>query len=155
SGRQIWAYHRVLPDKIRACCGHVNRGFAILGDRLFLATMDAHVLALDRKTGNVLWDVKSADFEKGYSYTLAPLIVKDKVVVGISGGEYGIRGFIDAYDVATGKRAWRFETVPPAGQPAADSWSGDSGSHGGAPAWMTGSYDPELNLLYWPTGNPS
>ena len=156
TGRRLWSYTRALPEKIRACCGHVNRGFAILGTRLFLATLDAHVVALDTATGNVLWDVTAADYSKGYAFTVAPLIVRNKVIVGVSGGEYGIRGFIDAYDAETGKRAWRFYTVPAPGEPGGDSWpSGDSAARGGAPAWVTGTYDPQLDLLYWPTGNPS
>ena len=155
TGRAIWRYQRGLPDKIQACCGMVNRGFAALGSRLFMATLDAHVIALDSKTGNVVWDVEAADYHSGYVFTLAPLIVKDKVIVGISGGEYGVGGFIDAYSAETGKRLWRFNTVPAPGEPGHESWGGDSWKTGGAPAWLTGSYDPELNLLYWPTGNPS
>ncbi|HET7109017.1 MAG TPA: PQQ-dependent dehydrogenase, methanol/ethanol family [Candidatus Acidoferrum sp.] len=156
TGRRLWSYKRALPEKIRACCGHTNRGFAILGSRLFLATLDAHVVALDAATGNVLWDVQAADYSQGYAFTVAPLIVKDKVIVGVSGGEFGIRGFIDAYDAATGKRAWRFYTIPAPGEPGSDSWpSADSAARGGAPAWITGTYDPQLNLLYWPTGNPA
>ena len=100
----------------------VNRGFGILGDRLFMVTLDAHLLAMDRKTGAVLWDVVLEDYRVGYSATLAPLIVKDKVIVGISGGEYATRGFIDAYDPQTGKRIWRFHTVPGAGEPGAETW---------------------------------
>jgi len=156
TGRRLWTYTRALPEKIRACCGHTNRGFAILGTRLFLATLDAHVVALDSATGNVLWDVKAADYTQGHAFTVAPLVVKDKVIVGVSGGEYGIRGFIDAYDAATGKRAWRFYTVPLPGEPGGNTWpDGQSAARGGAPAWVTGSYDPQLNLLFWPTGNPS
>lgn len=155
TGRTLWHYQRRLPEKLRVCCGRVNRGFALLGETLFLATLDAHVVALDSLTGSVLWDVEAADFSKGYSFTAAPLAVKDKVIVGVSGGEYGIRGFIDAYDAKSGQRAWRFYTVPGPGQPGHDSWAGDSWTRGGAPAWLTGSYDPELNLIYWPTGNPS
>jgi len=155
TGRSLWHYQRNLPEKLRVCCGRVNRGFAILGDTLFLATLDAHVIALDSFTGAVLWDVPVADYTKGYSFTVAPLVVKDKVIVGVSGGEYGIRGFIDAYDAKSGQRLWRFNTVPAPGEPGHDSWAGDSWTRGGAPAWLTGSYDPELNLLFWPTGNPA
>ena len=156
TGRRLWSYKRALPEKLRACCGHVNRGFAILGTRLFLATLDAHVIALDSATGNVLWDVEAADYSQGYAFTVAPLVVKNKIIVGVSGGEYGIRGFIDAYDPETGKRAWRFYTVPASGEPGSDSWpSADSAARGGAPAWVTGTYDPQLDLLYWPTGNPA
>jgi alcohol dehydrogenase (cytochrome c) len=155
TGRAIWRYQRNLPEKLQPCCGMVNRGFAILGDRLFMTTLDAHVIALDAKTGNLLWDVTSADYHQAYTFTVAPLAVKNEVIVGISGGEYGIRGFIDAYDAATGRRLWRFETVPGPGEPGHETWAGKSWKTGGAPAWITGSYDPELNLVYWPTGNPS
>jgi len=133
----------------------VNRGFAMLGGRLFMATLDAHVMAFDAKSGNVLWDAVAADYRKANTFTVAPLVVKDKVIVGISGGEYGVRGFIDAYDASSGKRVWRFNTVPGPGEPGHETWTGDAWKTGGAPAWVTGSYDPELNLLYWPTGNPS
>jgi alcohol dehydrogenase (cytochrome c) len=155
TGRAIWRYQRTLPDKIQLCCGRVNRGFAILGDRLFMATLDAHVIALDTKTGNPLWDVTAADYRAGYTFTLAPLVVKNEVIVGVSGGEFGVRGFVDAYDAATGRRLWRFETVPAPNQPGHESWAGESWETGGAPAWLTGSFDPELNLLFWPTGNPA
>lgn len=155
TGRAIWRYQRTLPDKLQACCGMVNRGLAMLGNRLYMATLDAHVIALDAKTGNLIWDVVAADYREAYSFTLAPLVVKDKIIVGVSGGEYGVRGFIDAYDAETGNRVWRFNTVPAPGEAGHDTWVGDSWKTGGAPAWITGSYDPELNLLYWPTGNPS
>lgn len=155
TGRAIWRYQRTLADKIPVCCGMVNRGFAILGNRLFMGTLDGHVIALDSKTGNVVWDITAADYREGYVFTLAPLAVKDKIIVGVSGGEYGIRGFVDAYSAETGKRLWRFNTVPALGEPAHSTWAGDSWKTGGAPAWLTGSYDPDLNLIYWPTGNPS
>jgi alcohol dehydrogenase (cytochrome c) len=155
TGRAIWRYQRHLPDKIQVCCGMVNRGFAILGSKLFMSTLDAHVLALDSKTGNVVWDVQAADYRQAYVFTVAPLLVKDKIIVGVAGGEYGVRGFIDAYYADSGKRAWRFSTVPEPGEPGHETWTGDSWKTGGAPAWVTGSYDPDLNLVYWPTGNPS
>jgi alcohol dehydrogenase (cytochrome c) len=155
SGRPLWRYQRALPAKLNACCGKVNRGFAALGDRLFLATLDAHVLALDARTGHVAWDVEAADYRTGYSFTLAPLAVKDRVIVGVAGGEWGTRGFVDAYDAATGRRLWRFHTIPGPGERGHESWTGDSWKTGGTPAWMTGSYDPELDLVYWPTGNPA
>src|SRR5580700_508792 len=155
TGRPIWRYQRSLPNKIQACCGMVNRGFAALGETLFMATLDAHVVALDMKTGNVIWDVAAADYRQSYVFTVAPLVVKDKIIVGVAGGEYGVRGFIDAYYADTGKRAWRFYTVPAAGEPGHETWAGDSWKTGGAPAWITGSYDPDLNLIFWPTGNPS
>src|SRR5271163_4617303 len=155
TGRPIWMYQHQLPGDIRPCCGRVNRGLAILGDKVFLGTLDAHVIALDTKTGNVIWDVVAAEYQKGYSFTVAPLAVKDLVVIGVSGGEYGVRGFIDAYEAATGARKWRFYTVPGPGEPGHETWEGDSWKTGGAPAWITGSYDPATNTTFWTTGNPS
>ncbi|HUR33230.1 MAG TPA: PQQ-dependent dehydrogenase, methanol/ethanol family [Vicinamibacterales bacterium] len=154
SGRQIWRYRRELPDNLTACCGLVNRGFAAFGDRLFMTTLDAHLLALDMKTGNVVWDATLADYKTGYAATLAPIVVKDKVIVGVAGGEYGIRGFIDAYDTQTGKQAWRFYTIPGPGEPGFNSWSGDSWKIGGTGIWVTGAYDPEQNAVFFGTGNP-
>src|ERR1700724_293027 len=141
TGRPIWQYQRALPADIRPCCGRVNRGLAILGDKVFLGTLDAHVIALDAKTGNVIWDVTPVDYRGGYSFTLAPLAIKNLVIVGVSGGEYGIRGFIDAYDATSGERKWRFYTTPGPGEPGHDSWEGDSWKIGGAPAWISGTYD--------------
>jgi alcohol dehydrogenase (cytochrome c) len=155
TGRPIWLYQRQLPGDIRPCCGRVNRGLAILGDKVFLGTMDAHVVALDAKTGNVVWDIAAADYKTGHSFTVAPLIVKDLVIIGVSGGEYGVRGFIDAYDATTGARKWRFYTVPGPGEPGHDTWEGDSWKVGGAPAWNTGTYDATTNQIFWPTGNPA
>ena len=155
TGRPIWKYVRAVPEGVQPCCGHVNRGFAMLGEKVFLATLDAHVVALDSRTGSVIWDTEAADYRQGYTFTVAPLAVKDKIIVGVSGGEYGVRGFIDAYDAGTGKRAWRFYTVPQPREPGFDTWKGDGWKRGGAPAWVTGSYDAELNLVYWATGNPS
>ena len=155
TGRPIWMYQHPLPGDIRPCCGRVNRGLAILGDKVFLGTLDAHVIALDAKTGNVVWDVVAADYRTGHSFTVAPLAVKDLGVIGVSGGEYGVRGFIDAYDAATGKRRWRFYTVPGPGEPGNETWEGDSWKVGGAPAWNTGTYDVVTNQIFWPTGNPA
>jgi alcohol dehydrogenase (cytochrome c) len=128
----LWHYERTLPKEMSLCCGPLNRGFAALGDRLFMGTLDAHVVALDAKTGRVRWDVASADADKGYSFTGAPLVVKNKVIVGVAGGEYGVRGFIDAYDADSGKRAWRFYTIPGEGEKGVETWSGDSWKRGGA-----------------------
>jgi alcohol dehydrogenase (cytochrome c) len=155
TGRPIWQYQRQIPSDIRPCCGRVNRGLAILGDKVFMGTLDAHVVALDAKTGNVRWDVASVDYKKGYSYTVAPLAVKNLVILGVSGGEYGIRGFIDAYDADTGERKWRFYTIPGPGEPGHDTWEGDSWKIGGAPSWITGVYDAATNTTFWTTGNPS
>jgi alcohol dehydrogenase (cytochrome c) len=132
----------------------VNRGFGV-GDRLFMTTIDAHLVALDMRTGGVLYDVEIIDYKAGYSATVAPLVVKDKVIVGVAGAEYGIRGFIDAYDAQTGKRAWRFYTVAKPGEPGGSTWTrGDAYLRGGGSIWVTGSYDPQQNLVFYGTGNP-
>ncbi len=154
TGRPIWHYRRNIPPGVPVCCGQVNRGVAALGDQIFVNTIDAHLVALDAKTGRVRWDVEVADWKLAYSMTAAPLAIKDKIIVGIAGAEYGVRGFLDAYDPKTGQRVWRFWTTPGPGEPGNDTWSGDSWKQGGATTWVTGSYDPELNLLYWGTGNP-
>ena len=155
TGRPIWQYQRALPVDIRVCCGRVNRGVAILQDKVFTGTLDSHLIALDTKTGNVIWDVNVFDYRKGYSITLAPLVIKNLVLIGVSGGEYGVRGFIDAYDAATGEHRWRFYTVPGPGEPGHETWQGDSWKTGGAPVWNTGSYDPATNTTFWATGNPA
>jgi alcohol dehydrogenase (cytochrome c) len=153
SGRQLWLYKHAFPPGRKA--DGVNRGFAMLGDRLFMVTPDANVVALDARTGRLIWQTEMAPYNKGqYTATLAPIVIKDKVIVGISGAEFGIRGFIDAYDTATGKRDWRFWTVPEKGEPGGDTWLGDSWARGGGSTWMTGTYDPQLNTLYWGVGNP-
>ena len=155
TGRPYWRYRRSLPAKINTCCGQVNRGVAVADGRVFLGTVDAHLVALNAKTGAVLWDIPVADRLTGHSLTGAPLIVKDMVIAGVAGGEYGIRGFLDAYDMKTGKRRWRFWTVPEPGQPGSETWKGDAWKQGGGPTWVTGSYDAEQNLIIWGTGNPS
>jgi alcohol dehydrogenase (cytochrome c) len=157
TGRQFWRYRRELPARLTAGGSYpVNRGFGVLGDRLFMVTLDAHLLALEMKTGSVVWDVVLEDYRKGYAATLAPLVVKDKVIVGISGGEYATSGFIEAYDPNSGARLWRFNTIPGPGEPGSETWpSADVMARGGGAAWVTGTYDPDLNLLYWGTGNPN
>src|SRR5207247_1216872 len=135
-------------------CGEVNRGFAVHGDKLFRVTIEGTLVALDAKSGTVLWETTLADYKKGYSATGAPLVVKNLVLTGIAGAEFGTRGFIDAYDVETGKRVWRFYTIPGKGEPGEDTWSGDSWARGVGSTWITGTYDPELNLVFWGTGNP-
>jgi alcohol dehydrogenase (cytochrome c) len=155
SGREIWRYQRPVPQDVRACCGLVNRGFGVYGDRLYMATLDAHLVALEMKTGKVVWDVEIADYKQGYASTPAPLVIEDKVIVGIAGGEFAIRGFLDAYDVTTGKRVWRFYTIPAPGEPGSETWPASAWERGGAPTWLSGSYDPELNTIYWGTGNPN
>src|ERR671935_900971 len=156
TGRQIWRYRRDLVSGVIACCGRVNRGFGILGDRLFKTTLDAHVVAISTKSGAVLWDASMENYKNGYSGTTAPLVVKDKVIVGIAGAEYGVRGFVDAYDVQSGTRVWRFYTTAGPEDPGHRTWRGldaKAWEHGGGSTWTTGSYDPELNLVYWGTGN--
>jgi alcohol dehydrogenase (cytochrome c) len=157
TGAQLWRYRRNLPGGLTYGAANAsNRGFAILGDLLYIGTLDAHLLALDRRTGRVVWDAVVEDFKVGYAITQAPLIVKDKVIIGIAGGDIPTRGFIDAYDPKTGKRIWRFYTIPGPGEPGSETWSDPAVlPRGGGATWQTGSYDPELNLLYWGTGNPN
>jgi PQQ-dependent dehydrogenase (methanol/ethanol family) len=154
SGRQIWRY--VRPQKVKNPyeINPYNRGVAVLGNRLFFGTLDAALVALDRRTGLPLWETQIADTMLGHSLTSAPLVVKDKVLVGITGGEFGPRGFLDAYDVATGKQLWRWYSVPGPGEFGHETWLGDSWMLGGSPMWLTGSYDAELNTVYWTVGNP-
>jgi alcohol dehydrogenase (cytochrome c) len=154
TGRVFWTYSYAPSPKARPCCGHVNRGLAILGNTLFMGTIDAHLVAVDAKSGHLLWDTTVAKAESGYALTHAPLVVKDKVIVGTAGGEFGIRGFIAAYNVHTGKEAWHFYTVPGPGEQGHETWGSDSWKTGGASIWVTGSYDPDLNLTYWGVGNP-
>ena len=155
-GGVFWKYEYRPPRPVwgRTCCGPVNRGVAVLGDTLFLAALDGNLVAIDAVGGGPVWKTAVADPAAGYTLTLAPLVVKDKVIVGVAGGEYGIRGHIDAYDAATGERAWRFHTVPGPGEPGHETWENDAWRTGGASAWLTGSYDPDLDLTYWGTGNP-
>jgi alcohol dehydrogenase (cytochrome c) len=157
TGRPFWEYRRALPGNLTyGALAPVNRGFAILGDRLYMTTLDAHLLALDRRSGAVVWDVTLANYREGYAATLAPLVIDDQVIVGIGGGEYATRGFLDAYDAATGARRWRLYTVPGPGEPGSETWpTTEAAARGGGGTWMTGSYDPKLGLLYWGTGNPN
>ena len=154
TGRAFWLYHYAPSPAARPCCGIVNRGLAMLGSSLFMATVDAHLVAIDAKDGHALWNVKLAEAAAGYAATMAPLVVKDKVIVGVAGGEFGVRGFISAFEAGTGKQVWHTDTIPDPDQPGHESWRGGDWEHGGGAVWMTGSYDPELNLTYWGTGNP-
>ncbi|MGH9720207.1 MAG: pyrroloquinoline quinone-dependent dehydrogenase [Bryobacteraceae bacterium] len=154
TGRPLWAYRRNIPRDAIACCGQVNRGVALLDDAVFLGTIDAHLVALDAKTGRVRWDVEVAEYRHGHSITGAPLALRDRIITGVAGGEYGIRGFLDAFDPKTGKRLWRFWTIPGPGEPGHETWEGQSWKTGSAATWVTGSYDPELNVVFWGTGNP-
>ena len=155
TGRVFWSYHHEPAPEGRPCCGRVNRGVAILGDTLYMGTIDAHLLAIDAKSGKLLWDSVVADAKQNYSITMSPNVFKDKVIVGTGGGDMGIRGYIAAFDAKTGKEVWRFYTIPGPGEPGHDSWSGDSWRTGGAAVWNAAAYDPETNLAFWGTGNPA
>ena len=145
TGRPYWRYEHELPEDLRICYGRNNRGVAILGETLYMSTLEAHLVGIDARTGNLLWDREVADYRSGYSKTAAPLVVKDQVVTGIAGGEFGVRGFIDSYDA---------NTIPGPDHPDNRTWAGDSWRTGGSASWITGSYDPDLDLVYWGTGNP-
>ena len=156
TGRVLWTYSHKNPERTYNCCGRVNRGLAIMGNRLFMNTLDMHVIAIDAKSGRELWKTEIFDYTAsgGYAATGAPLAVKDKVIVGMAGGEHSISGFLDAYDAATGKHLWRFHTIPQPGEPNFGTWAGDSWKTGGVATWNNGSYDPETNTVYWGTSNP-
>ena len=154
TGRIFWIERYAGASDVRVCCGAENRGLAIRNDTLFMGTLDAHLVALDRRNGRQLWKTRVADFAHGYSITLAPLVIRDKVLVGVGGGEWGIRGFVAAYDATTGREVWRFYTIPAPGEPGSETWAGDAWKTGGGSVWLTGTYDPALNLTYWGTGNP-
>jgi alcohol dehydrogenase (cytochrome c) len=155
SGRRIWHYQRPRTKGLAGdAASGINRGVAVDGDRVFMVTDHAHLLALNRFTGDLVWETPMADWRQNYGATSAPLVVGDLVVSGISGGDEGVRGFLAAFDRATGKESWRFWTVPAAGQPGAETWRGSAREHGCAATWLTGTWDPDLQTLYWPTGNP-
>ncbi len=156
TGRVLWTYSYKNPERTYNCCGRVNRGLAILGNRLFMNTLDMHVIAIDARSGRELWKTEMHDYTEsgGYAATGAPLAVKDKVIVGMAGGEHSISGFLDAYDAATGKHLWRFHTIPQPGEANFGTWAGDSWKTGGVATWNNGSYDPETNTIYWGTSNP-
>jgi alcohol dehydrogenase (cytochrome c) len=155
SGREIWRYGRPRSQGLAGdAASGINRGVAVLGDRVFMVSDNAHLFALHRLTGQLIWDVEMADSRQNYGSTSAPLVVNDLVVAGVSGGDEGIRGFLDAYKASTGERVWRFWTIPAPGEPGSESWGGRALEHGCGATWLTGTYDPEARLLYWPTGNP-
>jgi alcohol dehydrogenase (cytochrome c) len=156
TGRTIWHYSRPISEGlIDDASQHHNRGVAILGSRIYMETDNAHLLCLDARSGHLIWDVAYTDGNINYGATSAPLIVKDKVLVGTSGGDDGVRGFVAAYDAKTGKEAWRFWTIPAPGEFGSSSWPGDSYTHGGGTTWMPGTFDPELNTIFWGTSNPA
>jgi alcohol dehydrogenase (cytochrome c) len=156
TGRLLWHWAPdIAPEVLHIGFPKVNRGVALLDDRLFVGTLDGRLFALDAGTGAVRWETRVADNAVGFSLTLAPLALEDAVIVGVSGAEAGVRGFLDAYDPATGERLWRTFTVPAPGEPGSETWLGEAWRTGGGSTWLTGAYDPELDLLYWTTGNPA
>jgi alcohol dehydrogenase (cytochrome c) len=163
TGRVFWVY-RYTNESVIACCGSNNRGVAVLGELLYMGTLDAHLVAIDIRSGRQVWKTKVGESKEGYSITVSPLALKDRIVVGVGGGEYGIRGYISAYDAQTGKELWKFYTIPGPGELGHETWEAcppnpttycdpEAWKHGGASIWVTGSYDPELNLTYWGVGN--
>jgi alcohol dehydrogenase (cytochrome c) len=162
TGRKLWEYQHQVPIDVALCCGNVNRGAAVARGKVYMATGNGYLVALDARTGRVVWQTAFADVRAGESATLAPLVVKGLVLVGNSGAEYGVRGHIDAIDAESGRRVWRRYTVPKPGEPGSETWPPERGerrggawARGGGTAWITGTYDPELDLVYWGTGNPS
>jgi alcohol dehydrogenase (cytochrome c) len=155
TGRPFWTWSRPVPRDYQSIgFGRTNRGVAVLDDMVYVATLDCQLVALDARSGRERWTVSAGDYKLGYSFTVAPLAIRGKVIVGTSGGEAGIRGFIDAYDAKTGARVWRFHTIPGPGEAGHETWLNDAWKTGGGSTWVTGSYDPELNLVYWGIGNP-
>jgi alcohol dehydrogenase (cytochrome c) len=155
TGQLLWEYQHAVPLDTPLCCGNINRGVAVARGKVFYVTPDGHLLALDATTGKVVWDKVFADIRAGESATVAPLIVKNLILVGASGGEYGVRGHIDAFDLETGQSAWRRYTIPTPEEPGGNTWGNATAwERGGGTTWITGTYDPELNLVYWGTGNP-
>ena len=155
TGDEIWHYYYPAPKKV-TFYGPWNRGVALGHGLVFMGTMDNHLVALDAKTGREVWNVEIEDADQcGCNITSAPLVVKDMVITGVTGGDSAHRGYLDAYDAKTGRQVWRFWTIPAPGEPGHETWEGDSWKYGGAPTWMTGSYDPELNHIYWAVGNPA
>lgn len=152
TGDLLWRYVRELPEDL-VQIHPTNRGVGLYGDKVYIATVDCFLVALDAKTGKVLWEKQVEDYTGGYYMTLAPLVAKGKVQIGVSGGEFGIRGFVAAYDANSGEQAWKTYTIPGPGEPGHETWTGDKWKTGGASVWITGSYDPELNQAYWGTGN--
>ena len=152
TGTLLWRYRRELPEDFKPL-HNTSRGIALFGDKVYFAALDCYLVALDAKTGKVLWERQVEDYKTGYYMTLAPLVAKGKVMIGVSGGEFGIRGFVQAFNAETGAPAWKTHTVPGPGEPGHDTWTGDTWKRGGASVWLTGTYDPGLNLTYWGTGN--
>ena len=155
-GRMLWHYSRAISNGlVDDASGHISRGVALWGNRLYMETDNAHLLCLDARSGHLLWDSAYATWNKNYGATSAPLAIRGKILVGTSGGDDGVRGFVAAFDALTGKMLWRRWTIPSPGEFGSDSWPGESYLRGGGTAWMPGTYDPDLNLVYWGTGNPT
>jgi alcohol dehydrogenase (cytochrome c) len=157
TGQEFWRYKHAVPYDVSLCCGNVNRGVAVARGKVFMVTGNAHVIALDAATGKKVWDRTYGDVRAGESATVAPLVVKNKVIVGSSGGEFGVRGHMDAFDLETGEHQWRCYMVPKPGEPGSETWpaDGEAWARGGANCWITSTFDPETNLLYVGTGNPA
>ena len=155
TGAKKWGFEPEMSDEVERvyCCGSNNRGVALFGELVYVGTMDARLIALHKDTGAVVWETEVTDWRQGYSITGAPLVVNGLVLTGVAGGEYGIRGFVKAYDALTGELRWTTYTIPGPGEPGNETWPGDTWKNGGAPTWTTGVYDPALNLVYWNTGN--
>ena len=154
TGREIWRYKKEIPAEMLQL-HPTNRGVALYGDKVYVATVDCHLVALDAETGKVLWIKQVGDWKALQYMTLAPLAAKGKIMVGSSGGETGVRGFVAAFDAETGAEAWRTFTTAAPGDPGGDTWPGDTHKNGGGSIWITGTYDPDTNLSYWGTGNPA
>ncbi len=156
TGKVFWKYERELPGDVypHLCCDVVNRGVALYKDKVYLATLDSHMVALDNATGKVVWDKQVGDYTYSESFTIMPLALRGKIIAGTAGAEYGVRGWIAALDADNGNLVWKTYTIPAAGEPGSETWGGESYKYGGGSAWITGSYDAENNTLYWPVGNP-
>jgi len=156
TGKIVWKYERELPGDVfpKLCCDVVNRGVALYKNKVYLATLDAHIVALDNATGKVVWDKKHGDYTYAETFTIMPMALRGKIIFGTAGAEYGVRGWIKAINADTGDLVWQTYTIPGPGEPGNDTWAGDSWKYGGGSAWITGSYDAETNRLFWPVGNP-
>jgi alcohol dehydrogenase (cytochrome c) len=155
TGKVVWTYRRPIHVDVPVCCGVQNRGLAILENSVFFASLDGYLIAINADTGNVKWQTRVVSPSEGFSLSGAPLVVNHSVVVGVAGAEYGIRGFLAAYDVTTGQQKWKFNTIPEPGEAGHETWRGDAWKIGGGSTWVTGSYDPSLDLIYWGIGNPA
>ncbi|HUF20659.1 MAG TPA: PQQ-dependent dehydrogenase, methanol/ethanol family [Burkholderiales bacterium] len=156
TGKVNWKYERELPGDVfpKLCCDVVNRGVAVYKDKVYLATLDAHVVALENNTGKVVWDRKMGDYTYAETFTVMPMALRGKIIFGTAGAEYGVRGWLAAIDADTGAPAWKTYTIPGPGEPGNDTWAGESWKYGGGSTWNTGSYDKETNTLFWGIGNP-